>query len=133
MATRGIRPVRDNLLGGWETHAEKAPSVVREDQPVFSRLLAGLGLFFTLVGALAMLAPLFRDQIQREYIVGPGWGFIFLTFGLALILQHAFTDRDLQFRRVYAILGLLLTGAGVLAAVLPREGVIGAWFVSFGI
>lgn len=133
MATRGIRPVRDNLLSGWETHPEKAPSVMREDQPVFSRLLAGLGLFFTLVGALAMLAPLFREQIQREYIIGPGWGFIFLTLGLALILQHAFTDRDLQFRRLYAILGLLLTGLGALGAVIPSDSVIGARFVAFGI
>ena len=113
MATRAIKPKRDQtMLDGWESMPEKPPSVMREDQPTVARILAMVGVMLLASGLLA--------QFAANYIVGPGWGAFFLTIGLVLILYHAFVDKDLQFRRVYMGLGLLLTAGGVLLHLLPR-------------
>ncbi len=126
MATRAIKPKRDNtMLTGWESMPEKAPSLMREDQPTVARILAMVGVMLVASGLLS--------QFASNYVVSPGWGSFFLSIGLVLILYHAFVDKDLQFRRVYMGLGLLLGALGVLLRILPLGGGIGGLFLPYGI
>lgn len=130
MATRAIKPKReDTILTGWQSIPEKAPSVMREDQPTVARLLAMGGVMLTAVGILANVAP----GMGQNYVVGPGWGTFFLSIGLVLILYHAFVDRDLQFRRIFMGTALVLGGLGVLLRILPLGGGVGAQFLPYGI
>jgi len=130
MATRAIKPKREStLLTGWESMPEKAPSVMRDDQPTVARILAMGGVMLATVGILAMLAP----GMEWKYIVSPGWGAFFLSIGLVLILYHAFVDKDLQYRRLYTGTGLVLAAVGVFLRILPMGGSPGGLFVSYGI
>ncbi len=117
------------MLTGWQSMPEKPPSALRDDQPTVARFLAMLGVLLVAIGVLAHLAP----SMGWTYAVGAGWGAFFLSLGLVLVLYHAFVDADVQFRRVYTGLGLLLAAIGVLLRVLPLGGSVGALFVPFGI
>ena len=130
MATRAIKPKRENtILTGWQSMPEQAPSVMRADQPTAARVLAMLGVMLIAVWTLAMLAP----ARGWNYDVGPGWGAFFLSIGLVLILYHAFVDKDVQFRRVYMGVGVLLAGIGVLFRIVPLGGSMGGLFMPYGI
>ena len=126
MATRAIKPKRENtMLTGWESMPEKAPSVMREDQPTVARILAMVGVMLVASGLLA--------QFASGYIVSPGWGAFLLSIGIVLMLYHAFVDKDLQFRRVYMGLGLLLGALGICFRFLPLGGSMGGLFLPYGI
>lgn len=130
MATRAIRPKRDDtMLAGWQSMPEQAPSDIRAEQPTVARVLAMVGVLLCAVGLLAMVAPVWN----WGYIVSAGWGFFFLSLGVNLVLFHAFADRDLQFRRIYMVLGLGLIGVAGVLRVLPYGGGLGAYFVPVGI
>lgn len=132
MSSRAIKPKRDDtLLTNWQSVPERPPSEMRPDRPVVARVLALIGLFLLVLGALAVVAP----ALGRQPLIGPGWGLFLATIGVYLIVLHAFAERDLQFRRLYAILGLGLVGLGAIARVLPAPGEqpIGALFVPAGV
>ena len=116
MSTKAIKPKRDDspLQSGWEPAVERAPSVVRADQPLVARYIGAVGLMLTVVGGSALVA----SSLQRGYLIGPGLGFFSLALGLGGLLLHAFNEKDLNYRRMYAVLGalLLVCGAFLLAA-----------------
>lgn len=116
MATRVVKPQRDEetMLTGWESMPEQAPSLVREDQPTFARIVAMVGVLLLAVGAMAMVAPVMR----WTYVISSAWGLFVFTLGLAQVLYHAFVDRDVQFRRIYLAVGMFLLLFGVGSAIL---------------
>ncbi len=118
--SKAIKPKRDDApMPKWESMPERAPSIEREDAPLVARVLAMIGLFLLVLGSLAMIAPLW----QRVTIISPGQGFFLATLGGALILYHVFVERDFQFRRMYAFLGLaFVLGALVLRIFAFRTG-----------
>ena len=105
MATRAIKPKRDEgPLTGWQSLPERAPSLIRADRPVVLRLVAFAALVLTAVGGLAMILPSFN----RPYLLNQYWGLFCFSIGVAGLIYHALADREIQYRRTYAVLGLLL-------------------------
>lgn len=132
MATRAIKRKRDPGPGGpnWAPPPERAPSIIRADRAIIFRMLGMVGLVFTAVGTLAMVAPSWK----MNYMIGPEWGFFWFTIGVGLLLFHAISDSEIQYRRTYAALGLVLLFAGIAARVLPAgEAGMGGGFLPFGI
>jgi ABC-type transport system involved in multi-copper enzyme maturation permease subunit len=125
--SRAIKPPRrgDTLLTGWQHEPDRAPSIVREEQPTFARVLALAGLFLILLGLIPLVAPLLK--IERP-LIEPGTGFVAATLGLLFVLFHAFVDRDQLFRRIYAYLGLLFIALAILLRFLPSSEGLGARF-----
>src|SRR5438445_785820 len=111
MASKAIRPKRDEgpLGGGWQSIRESAPSALRVDQPGAPRYAALIGLMAIALGGAAVI---FR-AIGRPYLIDPGWGVMFLALGVCGLLYHAFNEKEMQYRRLYALLGVLLWVIGV--------------------
>lgn len=58
MATRAIKPKRDDsLLTDWKPDPERAPSVVLESRPTWTRFLAMIGLLCTAMGVFSQVCP----------------------------------------------------------------------------
>jgi ABC-type transport system involved in multi-copper enzyme maturation permease subunit len=131
MSTKAIKPKRDDnsLLTGWESVKERAPSVMRADQPTVARYVAVVGLLFATVGASALIAAWWG----RPYLVSAGWGFFLLAVGLGGLLFHAFNEKDLQYRRLYGALGALLLAGAAAMSVLPVQEEVGRLFVPIGV
>ncbi len=128
--SRAIKPKRDDtLLSNWESQPERAPSVERADRPLVARILAMIGLFALVLGGLAMVAPTWRLGVS----LGPAWGFFFASIGAFLILFHAFAEHDLQFRRLYAVVGLALLMSGVVLRLMAFNSGSMTWFVLGGV
>jgi len=133
MVTRAIKPKRDDMApAAWQTIPEKAPSVVIESKPTFTRIVAAVGLLLTAIGVLALLAPVWKFP----YMVGTGWGMVWLSLGVTLLLLHALTDKEEQFRRVYGMVSLLVLfvlvgGSGL--RYLPFGPKTASWFLSLSI
>jgi ABC-type transport system involved in multi-copper enzyme maturation permease subunit len=108
---------------------EQAPSVVRADQPTVARYLAMVGLILVAVGCSSLLA----GRMNWPYLVRPWLGSILLVPGLGLLLFHAANERDLQYRRVYGLLGLALLALGVAFRLIPIAGTMGGLFFPMGI
>ena len=131
MPTRAIKPRRedDHLSGGWQGLHERAPSLVRAEQPTAARVIALLALFPLTLG----IAALFFAAIGKGYLISPSWGVLLLVLGVAGLLYHAFNEKDLQYRRLYWVGGLVLLALGVLFRLLPSESGIGAMtFLPYG-
>src|SRR5689334_13626190 len=111
--SRAMKPRReDTLLSGWEHPTpDQAPSIVREEQPTFARVLALIGVFLILIGLTPAVAQ--RIRVERS-LIEPGLGFVAATLGLLFIIVHAFVDRELIFRRLYACFGLLAIAAAII-------------------
>jgi ABC-type transport system involved in multi-copper enzyme maturation permease subunit len=124
MASKVIRPRRDEgpLGSGWQSIRESAPSVIRAQQPTGARWVALISLMFAALGGAALVFA----AIPRPYLIGAGWGVMFLTFGIAGLLYHAFVEKELQYRRVYAAVGTLLWVLGVGLRLLPAPAYEGA-------
>lgn len=118
--SKAIKPKRDDApIPHWESMPERAPSIEREEGPLIGRVMAMIGLFLLVLGTLAMLAPYW----QRVTVISPGTGFFFASLGGALLLYHAYVERDDQFRRLYAFLGLALILGAIFARLLAfRSG-----------
>ena len=57
-SSRAIKKKRDDTaLTNYQPMPERAPSVVREEPPTIARIVAMVGLFLSVLGVLAMLAP----------------------------------------------------------------------------
>lgn len=137
MATRSVRPKDDTMLSDWESMPERAPSAIRADKPSIARSLALVGFFMIAVGAIAMAVPLLNEGRTAEqrwtYIIGPTWGLVFATTGLALILFHSFADWEVQFRRLYGFFAIVLLLGSAVLRVLPTKAGMGAWFLPYGV
>ena len=129
-SSRAIKkPKRDTQLTNYQPMPERAPSIEREERPTVARVLAMIGLFFSVLGTLAMFAPMW----QRSAAISPGMGFFFATIGAALILYHTFVERDSQFRRLYGFLGLALVIGGVALRLMAFRTGYMSWFLFYGL
>jgi ABC-type transport system involved in multi-copper enzyme maturation permease subunit len=104
---------------------ERAPSLLREDEPKFPRLVATAGLTAALFGIMAICVTL----SGRQGPFGIGWGSFFLACGLGGLLYHAAADKEMQIRRSYVILGGLLVIAGIVFSVIRVQEQVGALFL----
>ena len=128
--SRAIKPKRDDTqLSNWQPMPERAPSVERADQPTIARIIAMVGLFLLVLGALALTAPLYRASAA----ISPDWGFFFASIGICLIFYHTFIERDQQFRRLYSFVGLALVVGGLAVKAIAFRGGYEIWFMLGGI
>lgn len=129
MATRSLRLRRDDVPDDWRPMPEKAPSEMRADEPTMARFLSLVGLFLATCGLLGLLAPV----MEFQYPITPGWAFVCLTLGGALMLFHALADGDIQFRRLYASAALAMMIAGPVLRAFPSKDATGVWFLPIGV
>src|SRR5437588_7842707 len=110
MPSRAIKPKRDDEPrsggGNWQGLAERAPSIVRPEQATTARVVALIGLFPLTLGAAAV----FFSLIGKNYLISTAWGVFLLVIGMAMVLYHAFNERDLQYRRLYGLVGVAFLG-----------------------
>jgi ABC-type transport system involved in multi-copper enzyme maturation permease subunit len=132
MPSRAIKPKRDDEPraggGGWQGLAERAPSIMRPEQASTGRIVALIGLFPLTLGA----AAIFFSAIGKNYLISVAWGVFLLVIGVAMVLYHAFNERDLQYRRLYGLLGGVFLGLALLFRLLPYENVLGGLFLPYG-
>jgi ABC-2 type transport system permease protein len=95
----------------WHSGQEMAPSILRQDEPTLARTAAGIGVAVAAVGALAMVLT----RLGRTVFISGGLDLLFLVLGVAAVLYHASQEKELQLRRLYWVVGLLLlVASGVL-------------------
>ncbi len=136
MPTRSIkRKHRDEpeiMTGNWKSVQERAPSVMRGDEPNTARIIALFSLILIAVSGLAMILWQAGNMSMLAVIFGRDWGVFFAMLGTVGLLFHSFVEKDMQYRRLYGLLGIILVGAGVVFRLLPVGGVMGALFLSTG-
>jgi ABC-2 type transport system permease protein len=121
MSSTALTDPRDD---GASPQGEVAPSLVRDDDLFFPRVIGVFASAAVIFGATALMLI----RAQRGSAVGPGWASIILTCGLIGLLFHAAFDRDIQFRRVYMAFGYLALAAGGFLCVLPYPNHVGDQF-----
>jgi ABC-type transport system involved in multi-copper enzyme maturation permease subunit len=99
----------------WQAPMEVAPSAVEDSVPVVARWIGAIGLALVVLGGVAVLTSLWG----RANIIGPQLGGFFLFLGVGGLLYHAANDAELQIRRVYLVLAMLLLALGAGLSVLP--------------
>jgi ABC-2 type transport system permease protein len=125
MTTKAIKPRPTD----WGPIEERAPSTVRADQPLVARYIGVVGLMLTVVGTSA----LFAWWWGRPYLIGPVLGFFFLVLGVGGLLLHAFNEKELGYRRMYAVLGAVLIVGAVITGLVPVYEEVGRLFVPLGV
>jgi ABC-type transport system involved in multi-copper enzyme maturation permease subunit len=103
----------------WQTPAELAPSAIEDAAPVVSRWIGAFGLALFVMGGIALVMYFF---FQGSRLIGPGLGGFLFLLGVGGLLYHAANDADLQVRRVYMGVGLLLLLLGAGFSVVPMLG-----------
>lgn len=115
------RPVPSSLPGA---PLESAPSLLLEDQPTLPRTLGMLGGGLVIFGGMALTFNL----IGRSPPVSTGFALLLLCVGLCGLLFHAAFDKDIQFRRMYMVFGLVTLGLGAVLTLLPYPKAVGDQF-----
>jgi ABC-type transport system involved in multi-copper enzyme maturation permease subunit len=131
MSTKAIKRKREEgpLAGDFQVPAERAPSILRTDQPTFARIVALVALLSGSVGAFALILM----AAGRATLVSAPWAVVFLAAGVAGLVYHAATEKDQQYRRIYGVLGAVLLVAGAIFLLLPARGGIGGLFLPAGV
>jgi len=131
MSTKFKRAKRPEIVrpSAAEALPEQAPSVIRADEPRLARALAMVGLILVAVGCSSLLA----GRMNWRYLVPPWLGALLLVPGLGLLIFHAANERDLQYRRVYGVLGFALLAFGVAFRLIPYDGRLGGLFLVMGV
>jgi ABC-2 type transport system permease protein len=109
---------------GWQPGRETAPSLMRQDEPTFARVIGMVGAALVIFGGLILLLT----RSGRTMAVGPGWAMLWLALGLAGLLFHAAYDSDVQFRRLYMGFGVLALAVGCFLCVVPYPNRAGDQF-----
>ncbi len=107
--------------GGRPPFQESAPSLLREDQPGLPRLLGVLGGAIVIFFGMAFLFHL----AGRGTWVPQNLAKFFLALGVGGLLFHAAFDRDVQYRRMYMVFGLVLLALGVVLSLYPYPKEVG--------
>jgi ABC-type transport system involved in multi-copper enzyme maturation permease subunit len=94
---------------------EAAPSILREDEPNFARILGMAGLFFLIIG-IAVMVTVSLGKVSR---INPSLGAVSLIFGVACLLFHASRDTDISIRRTYGLFGYACLLIGILVVAIP--------------
>jgi hypothetical protein len=100
---------------GWQQSGDGAPSVMREDQQSFPRVLGMIGAALVIFGGMALAFNL-SGRLTR---VPSGMATFAVALGLAGLLFHAAFDRDVQFRRLYMVFGYLAVVVAAFLCALP--------------
>lgn len=129
MSNKGIQEKRSEPRE-WLPPRERAPSILREDQPNFARSLGLTGLALLVIGAAALIVY----ASGRASRIGPGWGSFAAVLGVGFMLFHAAFDRDLQVRRLYGVFGFLCLAVAVVVSAIKTElGPPGTLFLPYGV
>ncbi len=130
MATRTIKPKRDDsMLSDWQSMPEVAPSSIRKEGNLVAQIFLFVGFFLSLVGVLALVAPL----AGWRYFMGPGMGYMSLTIGLALVLYHCHVDPEPQFKILYSFIALAMVVGAVFVRFLSWTKEIDSYFFALGV
>lgn len=129
MSTRAVKRKRQEELASLAAPPEMAPSVLRPEQPTIARSVGIFALFALACGALAFFL------LARGYrpLLGPGGALLCVAVGVAGLLFHAAVETDLQWRRLYGVLGAALLAAGVFFRLFPAGETIGGLFLPAGV
>jgi ABC-type transport system involved in multi-copper enzyme maturation permease subunit len=121
MTTKAIKKKRDEgmLRDDWQPVNERAPSIIRTDQPTPGRIIAFVSMLLLVVGGLAAILHAAGNRSVLALLIGLGWGIFFVMLGFAGLLYHAFTEREAGYRRLYGVLGGILLAVGVAFRLLP--------------
>jgi ABC-type transport system involved in multi-copper enzyme maturation permease subunit len=110
---------QDSALRGWQPAKERAPSIVRADDPTIARWLGMIGLMLVALGSVALV----MFALGRGSWIGPAGGSLCWVSGWTLLLFHAAVDSDQQVRRLYGGFGALALAAGGVFAVVSLVAV----------
>jgi len=94
---------------------ETAPSAVLVEGPTFARAVGFLGLFLLTLGGVVIIST----RALGPRWVPEGWGFLFGSFGLALMLYWASSDNDQEIRRAFGGFAAFWLLFAVVAAFVP--------------
>lgn len=97
-----------------EAALNAAPSELRVEEPTLARVLGLGGLALFVLGTVAVIANQYEARI-----VGTTGGIFATAIGIILLLYHAFRDGDIEFRRIYLALSILLLVAALIIGVVP--------------
>jgi hypothetical protein len=114
----------DRLAPGDWSGGEVAPSVLREDEAGLPRIYGMIGAFLVIFGGLVLLLKAFG----RSSFVSPAWATLSIALGVAGLLYHAAFDRDVQFRRMYMLFGVMALIVGAFLCLLPYPNAAGDQF-----
>jgi ABC-type transport system involved in multi-copper enzyme maturation permease subunit len=115
----------------WHATRETAPSVIREDNPTFARVVGLAGLISVTLGAAVFVASARSVEIITRWF-GPVSGGSLVIIGVVCLLFHALTERDEQVRRIYGIVGFVCIGVGVLITTMKFNDQRWAMFLLYG-
>ncbi len=93
---------------------ELAPSATRAEPPTVARVVGLAGLFAAVAGAVTLVA-----RANDRGLLPEGAGYLLGLFGLLALLIHAARDGDLEVRRLYGLLAVVLIGVGVVVGLIP--------------
>lgn len=94
---------------------ETAPSQTVAELPTLSRLVGFGGLFFLVLGLVTIIST----KALGPRWLSEGYGYLFASFGLTLMLYHAIRDGDQEVRRMYGGFGAFCLVLGLAAALVP--------------
>jgi ABC-type transport system involved in multi-copper enzyme maturation permease subunit len=114
----------------FQPSRETAPSVMAPDEPRVARWVGTIGLTLVALGAISLFLQL---GLKSPRGINLFWAIFFIAAGLGGLLFHAVSDKDLQVRRTYGMLGYFLLAAAILITVMPYKGVAGALFLPWGL
>src|SRR5712691_1717085 len=92
-------------------YAEAAPSRIKEDEPIVSRWVGGIGWSIILIGVVTALANINSESPRLI----PEWaGWLLLQFGLIAAFFHAAVETERLFRNLIGAAGAIGVAGGVL-------------------
>ncbi len=114
MSTKAIteKPEERQMPADLPPRRDTTPSVVRDDDLGLPRFIGIAGAMLTIFGGMALGFHLWGRPVQ----LSRGLSIICVALGIGGLLFHAAFDRDVQFRRLYGMIGgaLLVVGAALL-------------------
>jgi ABC-type transport system involved in multi-copper enzyme maturation permease subunit len=120
------------LSAGWQAPEETAPSIVRVEGPLLTRVIGFVGLLLVIMAAMAFLVNSMTLPINIRSRISNGLAVVFFLTGIGGMLFHAAGDQDVQFRRTYGVFGFVWLLAGAILSFWPYEGQTGTLFLPYG-
>ncbi len=96
--------------------AEAPPSPMVVEGPSLPRMLGFVGLFLFVLGAVAVIA---NRATENSRLISESFGLFAAAVGLAFQFYHAFSDAEVEVRRLYGLFALAWLIFGLAAALVP--------------
>ncbi|MFQ3650149.1 MAG: ABC transporter permease [Gemmataceae bacterium] len=113
--------VTSTPVGQASVSPELAPSVMLQDALDFPRAIGAIAAGMVLFGGIALLLNLFGPA----RMIDAGSSLVILALGMGGLLFHAAFDHEIQFRRLYMVVALLLLAVGLLLSFVPYPKTMG--------